>query len=873
MVVQFDVLNRNVNLNQHILCEASAGTGKTFTIEHLFIRRLLTAPKRPVKEIAVLTFTNAVALELTLRLKRALDKAISDLKTKNSNAADYLLAVDDVEEAIYSLETARDEIQYAAIDTIHGFCYRCLSEYDKNAHFATAAELVLLVEDFFRSALFDPAELKALLKEYKSDFPKLIDDFVATLWDEKSEIKKRCREFVSRELEKKGLYCMQELLVRMESKMGDSAFTHYLKKRFSCVIVDEFQDTDPRQWNIMQALFTSNWHGVLYLVGDPKQAIYSFRQADVYCYMQAKSIDNQAIVSLTTNFRSSSDLVEGLNTLFSNSPLFALPKLGIHLDVPHIESANRSSNLRTEGVGAIHFFQASLARGRKKKWPTEELETDYFYPYILKEITALGLPHEQFAILVKDRHQAARVEQYLEERGVPTHSWKKRSVVESEACRFLERLVACIANVRDRRALVNLVLHEPFCYSSARCMQLQEDLYFWAEHVEHLLKLKGDRFHLARLVQGFLQNSWPGLAVTLKELLWHNKEFLSDLEYLVELASNHADSPDMLLDYLHGLEREKEQLSCRYDPNVKAVQILTLHASKGLEFEVVFALGLANRPPQVDGDSAEFDAEKLRQFYVGATRAKRRLYLPVAYELDARPIAAGMASAMELFLQHKSVQSLVGGPITACTLQPDQSVPSYQKEASTTFPLLVEPLELAAKKYQLQSFSSQSRHVAKTMQEHALPTGIEVGILLHELLANKELDLFGTPLEGFDEEVSLMLKQARAVQLDGFSLADVDPALMRFEVPFYTTDDGKKYVRGSVDLLFEHNEKLYLVDWKSNALESYCKEALQAEVELQNYGLQAKLYTDALLKYTSKEFGGFYFVFLRGLPEGVLRYG
>ncbi|MBS0634501.1 MAG: UvrD-helicase domain-containing protein, partial [Verrucomicrobia bacterium] len=54
-------MNRNVNLNQHILCEASAGTGKTFTIEHLFIRRLLTAPKRPVKEIAVLTFTNAVA--------------------------------------------------------------------------------------------------------------------------------------------------------------------------------------------------------------------------------------------------------------------------------------------------------------------------------------------------------------------------------------------------------------------------------------------------------------------------------------------------------------------------------------------------------------------------------------------------------------------------------------------------------------------------------------------------------------------------------------------------------------------------------------------------------------------------------------------
>lgn len=1036
----FDVLLRDVDVNQHILCEASAGTGKTFTIEHLFIRRLLTAPRSAVRDIAVLTFTNAVADELVLRLSRALDKAIEDLRSKNEQAADYILAIiekDSHLEAANTLEIARDELEFAAIDTIHGFCYRCLSEYatgvlkgDKGK-FATGADVRFCIEEFFRVGLPNDictqAELQVLLKSHKRSFGVLQEALTVSLWNDPkitvgsileltdhlqsipcsytaeqitegllscteqfTGIKSRsgqlnegviesieafaklatkpigqeaiaaciknplfaselfskpkakssgivspvlafaltcepylvqlahpdsiferlrvaCKKFVSRELERRGLYCLQELLIRMERDIQDSAFQRYLKKRFSCVIVDEFQDTDPHQWNIIQTLFVNNWQGVLYLVGDPKQAIYSFRQADVYCYMQAKNLENQSVVTLSKNFRSSPDLVTGLNTLFCgehSSRLFMLPKLALSLDVPTILSGEKAKNLTSSTRGAIHFFRAQGSQGRKKNWPTDDLEHDCFYSFIAKELKVLTdsqLSYSSSAILVKDRYQAQKIEEYLKKRGIPAQSWRKKTIVNSPSHLFLERLIASLLRVRDRSTLIDLVLQAPFAYSSASCQQLRDDLEFWAEHVSYLLVLRNkyDDSNLAGLVHAFLQGVWPGTQKVMKELLWHDKEFLFDLELLVEECQGHTSSLESIQEYLNSLkgflQSECDQLVGRNDPHKDAVQILTLHASKGLEFDVVFALGLANRThaPDAHQDSLEVDCEKLRQFYVACTRAKQRLYLPVAIDEEGKEVKTGQKSPMELFLesiqQDQTLDWLVAnssGTITSsdCLPTADESqlvsAPSCQPKARVFLPQVFRPAS-----YVLTSFSqlnTHARQVPHVQSDDELPSGTQAGTLFHELLREVfqhhiepdaswlQRRLLGSVLEGFEQPVLAILHQALGVHLGAFSLADVDRKKCLVEVPFYSKEEGNRFVLGAVDLFFEHKDTFYLLDWKSNILENYTKNALQQEISSQGYTLQAKMYTAATLRHlgiNQAKFGGFFFVFLRGLQN------
>ncbi|MDB6080797.1 MAG: hypothetical protein JWO53_69, partial [Chlamydiia bacterium] len=121
-----------------------------------------------------------------------------------------------------------------------------------------------------------------------------------------------CKKFVTKVIRQKGFLTPQDLLLQMEEAVLQPEFSSYLKGRYRAIFVDEFQDTDPMQWKIFSDTFLkSDWQGFLYLVGDPKQAIYAFRNADIYSYMKAKnSFSEEMKVSLTSNFRSSPQLTE-----------------------------------------------------------------------------------------------------------------------------------------------------------------------------------------------------------------------------------------------------------------------------------------------------------------------------------------------------------------------------------------------------------------------------------------------------------------------------------------------------------------------------------------------------------------------------------
>ena len=113
-----------------------------------------------------------------------------------------------------------------------------------------------------------------------------------------------------------------DVLRKMKEAIQRPLFLSKVRSHYQAVIVDEFQDTDPLQWEIFNTLFLpedKSWKGNIYLVGDPKQSIYSFRQADIYTYLSAaKAIGEENCLSLDVNYRSQANLVQGLNLLFSN---------------------------------------------------------------------------------------------------------------------------------------------------------------------------------------------------------------------------------------------------------------------------------------------------------------------------------------------------------------------------------------------------------------------------------------------------------------------------------------------------------------------------------------------------------------------------
>ena len=147
------------------------------------------------------------------------------------------------------------------------------------------------------------------------------------------------KPFVVERLRKKQLIAPDDLLEHVNELIGNESFNTFAVESFSVVIVDEFQDTDPLQWRIFSELFLSL--GVcVQLVGDPKQAIYAFRKADVYSYIQAKeAFEEKQIKVLSTNYRASVEMVEGLNSLFYTSyakDVFYLPKKEEHIDFPKV---------------------------------------------------------------------------------------------------------------------------------------------------------------------------------------------------------------------------------------------------------------------------------------------------------------------------------------------------------------------------------------------------------------------------------------------------------------------------------------------------------------------------------------------------------
>jgi exodeoxyribonuclease V beta subunit len=484
-----------------------------------------------------------------------------------------------------------------------------------------------------------------------------------------------------------------DLLKKMDWALHQPMFIKQIQEIYRAVIIDEFQDTDPLQWKIFKRLFLPedhSWKGHLYLVGDPKQSIYSFRQADIYTYLSAaQTLGNQRCFSLETNYRSQPSLVLALNTLFAAEhipDLIPLPKQNFYLPYQSVQAAQQQdTKVFNDGKGAVHFF---ITEGKHlKRLKLSELETDVFFPYLAHEIKRLkeneGWNWRQFAILVRDRYQALRLTEFLEQEKIPYLNQRGTSLAEAPALKDLIAVIQAILHA-DHLGFIKAALGSfliGWTYEKMKTVEQFDSILILIRKLRNHLIEKG----FSSFFQHLLQSSWhvDGLSVVARLLNQEGGlEFYHDLQQIANLVIDHQykewHGPEGLIPFLDRLQlwhqNEDARIKRFQDPAKEGVKILTLHFSKGLEFDIVFALGLVNRvsvkeeliPIEKEGKFfltplsencsnhrqyfEENDAEKMRQLYVAMTRAKYRLYLPAIIHLPAEDLKFGEASPMDLFI-------------------------------------------------------------------------------------------------------------------------------------------------------------------------------------------------------------------------------
>ena len=509
-----------------------------------------------------------------------------------------------------------------------------------------------------------------------------------------ARLAKDCRHLLMRYKKEEEKFSPDDVLQKMDQALANPFFASKIQTSYDAAIIDEFQDTDPLQWRIFQRLFLmeDQWRGYLYLVGDPKQSIYSFRQADIYTYLSAaEALGDSNCQSLLTNYRSQPQLVRALNTLFSKEylPLFIpLPKNSQSLSYhPVNASQNHPFGDRPflEKRGAIHFFIADAKNPKKAK--ISDLEDLVFFPFIASEIAQLksegGFEFHRFAVLVRDRFQAKRLADYFEPLHIPYLIQRGGSLAGSPAHRALTDIVRALFHLYDRG-----VIRTAFCsplmgwtYEEIKDPQSMEFILSILQRLRSVLFNQG----FASFFQEMLRSpSKPGGKTALEQLLLQEDgiEFYRDIRQIADIVAEcqfeEWNAPEGIVSFLDRFQMFEENDDPGFkrfqDPTVDAVKILTLHSSKGLEFEIVFALGLVNRtsmdddlipvvredrllmsPTKEDSDEylrhcEECDAEKMRQLYVALTRAKWQLYVPAALQMPGEKLKWGEASPMDLYL-------------------------------------------------------------------------------------------------------------------------------------------------------------------------------------------------------------------------------
>ncbi|WP_168161191.1 exodeoxyribonuclease V subunit beta [Desulfatibacillum aliphaticivorans] len=438
------------------------------------------------------------------------------------------------------------------------------------------------------------------------------------------------------------------------------ALADAVRKKYQAALIDEFQDTDAAQYDIFYNLFAGR-RQALFLIGDPKQAIYGFRGADLFSYLQA-SRNVEESYSLENNWRSSPQLIRGVNAVFSRNPqAFVLDGIEFKSVRPK-PGVNPALPLEKGQTPPLEIW--AVAPKEDKAVTIGEVQNIAVRAVASEVSRLLGLGEyspSDIAVLVRSNMQAQAVRDGLRQAGV--HSVLNRTGDLFETPEAVEIRRVMTAAAANRLQNVKAALSVSFLGWTAEEL---DRLAPGEEVVEKVLTLFSDLHEIwqksgfMRMFTYFMHNKeLPSAVLTLPE----GERRLTNIMHLAEVLHQAEKERKLgVSGLIKWLDRQmdlssprKDEHQLRLESDAQAVQVVTMHGSKGLEFPVVFCpfmwqeseprkgtpltfhdpdqderltLDLrAEDSPHREQAKLENVAENVRLAYVALTRAKDRCYM------------------------------------------------------------------------------------------------------------------------------------------------------------------------------------------------------------------------------------------------------
>ena len=780
-----------------------------------------------------------------------------------------------------------------------------------------------------------------------------------------------------------------------------------IRFQYPFAMIDEFQDTDSQQYAIFSKIYRDNpeKNTGFIMIGDPKQAIYRFRGADIFTYLKA-SDEAQSRFELTKNYRSEKNLVDGVNALFDfpQSPF-------IYQNINFTAVDSRDDHLRFYLNGkaepAYRFYLTESDKVNKTEmakicaisiqhWLKSAAENQAVFQ---NEDTCKTLQAANIAVLVKNRYEAADVIQELQKLDIASvYLSDQSSVFDSHVAVELLRILKACLNVAER-PILNAIATALFGLNAADIHQIQQneaDWQRWADSFAQYQQTWQRQGILVMLHQILLEQ---GISERLLSQATGERDltdFLHLAEILQQAATLHESEAALLSWFEKQIQGEgRQEAQIRLESERQLVKIVSIHKSKGLEYDLVWLpfLAVPSKIPTAgdmnvyyskERDETLWDmenrnlnalyeetfAEELRLLYVALTRAKYQMAFALPAQFDkkwnalhyvlsqgeiGKEINLSDSKDTETLLQ--TFKEKMQDNVEICTKPNLEAFPALSTNTKNDELKAAEFTGNIEQDWRITSFTSieqahrrQNYFTESAGKKHAvfddakdydsqnaieistallnenessildLPRGKQVGTALHRHFENcyfsdlaniEEIDKLRQSLqldETFTEPLQNWLQQISHTPLSneiGIALADLANKDCIKEMPFYLAireyfdveafnhalkahhhlpseplqfEQIQGMVRGSIDLVFRHNGKYYLVDYKSNFLGStladYNQEALKKEMLHSHYDWQYLIYTLALHRYLqsvvpdydyARDFGGVFYLFLRGM--------
>ena len=528
-------------------------------------------------------------------------------------------------------------------------------------------------------------EAMQLLPQQLDNLTRALDE--QALWHAASWVKQRFQQ----EKQQRAEMGFDDMLTRLDNALqgpNGARLAEVIRQQFPVALIDEFQDTDPLQYRIFDAVYqveeNANETG-LFLIGDPKQAIYSFRGADIHTYLYARDATAGRHYNLATNYRSTESMVSAVNQLFDLAEarvdgrgafLFkqdasnSLPFLPVHargrnqhwwVDGAAQPALNAWLVDSDEPMSGAQYLQDMAASSATEIVRLLSLAQQGLAGFKDTDGQLQALQPSDIAVLVRNLHEAQAIRQQLAQRNVRSvYLSDKDSVFASqEAQDILAWLLACL-QPDNERALKSALASSTFALPLSELERINQDELLWEQRV---LQFKGylDNWHTQGVLP-MLRKMMHDFHLPQRLVQRPNGErALTNLLHLAELlqhASRELDGEFALLRYLQaaciGQAESAQEQVLRLESDESLVRVITIHKSKGLEYPLVFLPFICSfraqdgkhpfnvqvdgkRQLMLHGDKASLAqaeqerlGEDLRLLYVALTRARYACWLGMA---------------------------------------------------------------------------------------------------------------------------------------------------------------------------------------------------------------------------------------------------